>query len=72
MSLSKELEQLFESHYSLCEHEREIRDAIESEVRQLLFRFGLLEITYNEPCGYCGSEERVLKHKHYCIHMEAE
>jgi hypothetical protein len=71
-TLGNEVDRLFERSYHRCDHEQEIADRIEADVRKLLERFGLLDLAEDEDvapasCRFCASKEWVLQHKSWCV-----
>lgn len=71
LTLEQELENV-EDGYSSCDHERDIRSEVVSEVRSLLRNRGLLDAlaptAADGKCSFCSSTDLVLVHKRYCIH----
>lgn len=65
-------EVLSRRRWSSCSHEEEIADDIRGEVRRLLQRFDLLDVSEEEAvevvprCRFCASSELQVVHKPWC------
>lgn len=72
ITLEDELSKL--QRYGGCDHEADIRADVISEVKSLLRKYSVIDASIGDSnvdserkCSFCGSSEKVIVHRKYCI-----